>query len=218
MGSPDYSDRSLGARIYHEALTTHRDAVDRLGETHMGALLDLADDVAAAWSAGDKLLICGNGGSAADAQHIAAELVGRFEADRDAYAALALTTNASILTAVGNDYGFTDIFARQVTGLGASGDVLLVISTSGNSDNCVKAVAAARDRKMRVHGFLGRDGGTLAGLVDGALIVPAADTATIQELHITLGHVLCRILETWRDGNDSDTETQCARSSLNPST
>jgi len=170
-------------------------------------LLDLAEDVSAAWSSGGKLLICGNGGSATDAQHIAAELVGRFEANRDAYAVLALTTNASILTAVGNDYGFTDIFARQVTGLGTAGDVLLVISTSGNSDNCLKAVEAARDREMRVHGFLGRDGGSLARHVDGALIVPAESTATIQEIHITLGHVLCRILETWRDGNALDDET-----------
>lgn len=194
----------LDARFFDEALTAHRAAVDRLGPDHLAALSALADDVRAAWAAGGKLMVCGNGGSAADAQHIVAELVGRFERDRDAYAALALTTNSSIATAVGNDYGFDDVFARQVSGLGASGDVLLVISTSGNSENCVRAVAVARGRGLRVHGFLGRDGGVLATLVDGALIAPAEVTATIQELHITLGHVLCRLLETERETGRAD--------------
>ncbi len=190
------SGRELGARLFDEALARHRAAVDRLDETHRDALLALADDVRAAWNRGGKLMVCGNGGSAADAQHIVAELVGRFERDREAYAALALTTNSSIATAVGNDYGFDDVFARQVTGLGREGDVLLVISTSGDSENCVRAVAAARARGLRVHGFLGRDGGALADLVDGALVAPGDATATIQEIHITLGHVLCRLLET----------------------
>ncbi len=206
MGSPASGDKSLGIRIYNDAIAAHRAAVDGLSDVHMEALLTLAADVHAAWSSGGKLLICGNGGSAADAQHIAAELVGRFELDRDAYPALALTTNASIATAVGNDYGFPYIFARQVTGLGSPGDVLLVISTSGNSENCVEAVTAARGREMRVHGFLGRDGGELAELVDGALIAPAQATATIQEIHITMGHVLCRVLETWRDGGQPSNE------------
>ncbi|MBU1073926.1 SIS domain-containing protein [bacterium] len=197
MPGPSNVDRTFGARIYRAALADHRAAIDDLGEEHLDALLAVAVAVCDAWAAGGKLLVCGNGGSAADAQHIAAELVGRFERNRPAYAALALNVNASVMTAVGNDYGFQEIFARQVTGLGNARDVLLVLSTSGNSENCVQAVEAAHEMGMTVFGFLGHDGGDLAGLVDGALIAPGASTATIQELHITMGHVLCRILESW---------------------
>ncbi len=204
MSGPDHDDRTDGARIYHAALADHRAAIDDLGEAQLEALLSLAAAVRDAWAAGGKLLICGNGGSAADAQHIAAELVGRFEHNRPAYAALALNVNTSIMTAVGNDYGFQEIYARQVAGLGSARDVLLVISTSGNSENCVRAVATARETGMSIFGFLGRDGGELAGLVDGALIAPGAATALIQELHITMGHVLCRILESWREGTGGD--------------
>lgn len=196
----DRKRRETGAGFFNEDVAALRGAVDRLDSTHRDAVLDLAAAVAASWEGGGKLLVCGNGGSAADSQHIAAELVGRFLQDRPAYPALALTTNTSILTAVGNDYGFDSIFSRQVEGLGASGDVLLVISTSGNSANCVRAVAAARERGMRVFGFLGRDGGELAGLVDGAMIAPADDTPRIQEIHIAMGHLLCRVLEAWMAG------------------
>ncbi len=196
MPGPQNEDRTRVADVCRAALADHRAAIDALGDAHLDALAALDADVRAAWAAGGKLMICGNGGSAADAQHIAAELVGRFEHDRPACAALALNVNASVLTAVGNDYGFAEIFARQVAGLGEARDVLLVISTSGDSENCVRAVAAAHGIGMTVHGFLGRDGGALAGLVDGALIVPGGSTATIQEVHITLGHVLCRILES----------------------
>jgi D-sedoheptulose 7-phosphate isomerase len=198
MSGRDNDDRRHVAQVFRAALDDHRAALDTLGDVQLEALLDLAAAVRDTWRAGGKLLICGNGGSAADAQHIAAELVGRFETDRPAHAALALNVNASVMTAVGNDYGFREIFARQVAGLGEAGDVLLVISTSGDSENCVRAVAAARERGLRVYGLLGRDGGALAGLVDGALVAPGASTATIQEMHITLGHVLCRVLETWR--------------------
>ncbi|MBC8424768.1 SIS domain-containing protein [bacterium] len=140
----------------------------------------------------------GRGGGGGAARPRAGERVGRLEPARPACAALALNVNASIVTAVGNDYGFAEIFARQVAGLGGAHDVLLVISTSGDSENCVRAVAAARETGLAVHGWLGRDGGALAGLVDGALIAPGDATATIQEVHITLGHILCRILESWR--------------------
>jgi D-sedoheptulose 7-phosphate isomerase len=150
-------------------------------------------------SGGGKLLVCGNGGSAADSQHIVAELVGRFLDERQAYAALALNTNSSTVTAVGNDYGYDHIFARQVQGLGNPGDVLLVISTSGNSANCIEAVDAARAGGLKTHGFLGGTGGRLKELVDGALVVPSDHTPRIQEIHITMGHVLCRILEVRRE-------------------
>jgi D-sedoheptulose 7-phosphate isomerase len=161
------------------------------------AVIALAADVLAAWSNGGRLLVCGNGGSAADAQHIVAELVGRFLAERPGYAAVALTTDTSILTAVGNDYGFDRIFARQVEALGRPGDVLLVLSTSGNSANCVEAVAAARAGGLRAHGFLGGDGGRLLPLLDGALVAPSDCTPHIQEVHITMGHLLCQLAEAW---------------------
>jgi D-sedoheptulose 7-phosphate isomerase len=170
-------------------------ALERVGDPEVRAVAALAHDVLAAWDEGGKLLVCGNGGSAADSQHIVAELVGRFLDERPAYGAIALTTNSSTLTAVGNDYGFERIFARQVQALGAPGDVLLVISTSGNSGNCVAAVAEARAKGLRVHGFLGGSGGELAGLCDSSLVAPSDHTPRIQEIHITMGHVLCRILE-----------------------
>jgi D-sedoheptulose 7-phosphate isomerase len=173
-------------------------ALGRLDETHLEAVTALAADVQAAWQAGGKLLVCGNGGSAADSQHLVAELVGRFLADRPGFPAVALTTNSSILTAVGNDYGFDHIFARQVQALGAPGDVLLVISTSGNSANCVLATREARRLRMKTHGFLGGDGGRLLPLLDGALVAPTAHTPKIQEIHITMGHLLCMILEKWQ--------------------
>ncbi|MFO7608697.1 MAG: SIS domain-containing protein [Candidatus Krumholzibacteriia bacterium] len=193
----DAARRAAAAPLFTAAVADLRAVLDRLGEDHRDAVLDLATDVLAAWRQGGRFLLCGNGGSAADAQHVAAELVGRFQAERPAYAALALTTDTSILTSVGNDYGYLHVFARQVQALGRPGDVLLVISTSGNSANCVGAVTAARAQGLRVHGFLGGDGGRLLELVDGALVVPSATTAKIQEIHITMGHLLCMVLETW---------------------
>ena len=186
---------SFEATLFRETLSAHRAAFAALDASHLEAVVDLSDAVRTAWAAGGKLMVCGNGGSAADAQHIVAELVGRFERDRPAKAAIALTTNASILTAVSNDYGFEEIFARQVAGLGGPNDVLLVISTSGNSPNCVRAVEEAKRLGLAVHGFLGGDGGRLAGSVDRALIAPTSETPRIQEIHITMGHILCGLLE-----------------------
>jgi D-sedoheptulose 7-phosphate isomerase len=190
----------LAADLNALTLESHRRAFAALDDTHLQAIVTLAQAVADAWSTGSKLMICGNGGSAADAQHIAAELVGRFEMERPAYAAMALTVNTSTMTAVGNDYGFDEIFARQVTGLGRPNDVLLVISTSGNSRNCELAVAAARDIGMSVQGFLGKGGGVLLAQVDNALVAPSNDTPRIQEIHITMGHLLCAILEQYQSG------------------
>jgi D-sedoheptulose 7-phosphate isomerase len=173
-------------------------ALDRIGPEQQDALYALATAVASGWQRGGKLLICGNGGSAADSQHIAAELVGRFMKDRQGYPALALTTNSSILTAVANDYGFEQVFARQVEALGRPEDVLLTISTSGRSPNCIEAVAAARRLGMTVAGFLGGDGGELRALLDIAVVAPSDVTPHIQEIHITMGHLLCRMLENWQ--------------------
>jgi D-sedoheptulose 7-phosphate isomerase len=190
-------------RLFAEAVAELHTVLDRLGPHESGTLHALATAVFASWRDGGKLLVCGNGGSAADAQHIVAELVGRFLRDRQAYPALALTTNTSVLTSVGNDYGFEAIFARQVAGLGRPGDVLLVISTSGDSPNCIEAVAAARRLGLRIFGFLGKGGGQLRDLVDGALIVPSDSTPKIQEVHITMGHLLCRILERWQEEGEA---------------
>lgn len=144
---------------------------------------------------GHKILLAGNGGSAADAQQIAAELVGKFEKHRRALPALALTTDTSIMTAVGNDYGFEAIFSRQIEALGQSGDVFIAISTSGNSVNILRAVEAATSQGMTTIGLLGKSGGTLRDLVDHPLIVPSDNTARIQEAHILIGHILCQIIE-----------------------
>ena len=145
--------------------------------------------------AGGKVMFCGNGGSAADAQHLAAELVGRYKLNRPAYAALALTTDTSILTAVGNDFGYDTVFERQVQGLGRAGDVLIGISTSGNSKNVLLAMQAARAMGIHTVAFTGSGGGAMAQQADLALRVPSDVTNHIQEMHIACGHLLCGLVE-----------------------
>ncbi len=145
---------------------------------------------------GHSILIAGNGGSSAEAQHFAAELVGRFKRERAAYPVMALTADSAILTAVGNDYGFEQIFGRQVQGHGRSGDVLVVISTSGESRNLVEAVRAARERDMRVVAITGSPDCTLIDVADHGVSVPGSETAIAQEIHMLLTHVLCDIIET----------------------
>ena len=150
--------------------------------------------VVGALTSGNKILACGNGGSAADAQHFAAELVGRFERERPGPAALALTTDSSILTAIGNDYDFSVVFAKQVEALGQPGDILLAISTSGNSLNVIRAIRAARQRDMSVIALTGKGGGEIAALLDEFdvhLCVPSERTARIREVHLLTLHCLC---------------------------
>lgn len=144
---------------------------------------------------GHKLLFAGNGGSAADAQHWAGELVSRFYYDRPGLSAVALTTDTSILTAIGNDYGYDYVFARQVEAIGGDGDVLVAISTSGNSPNIIRACEAARLRNIRVIGFTGHKGGKLAGLSDVCFRIPSDETPRIQEGHEFIGHLLCALIE-----------------------
>ena len=144
---------------------------------------------------GNKLMFAGNGGSAADAQHWAGELVSRFYFDRPGLPAIALTTDTSILTAIGNDYGFDYVFARQVEALGQAGDVLVAISTSGRSPNILRAIAAARTKDMRVIGFSGESGGDMAALCDVCFRIPSNETPRIQEGHEFLGHLLCALIE-----------------------
>ena len=155
----------------------------------------LADLLVTTFKAGGKVLFFGNGGSAADAQHIAAELVNRFQMDRQALPAIALTTDTSILTSVGNDTAFAQIFARQVRALVWEGDVVVGISTSGNSRNVLKGILAAKERGAVTVGFTGRDGGKLKELVDLCFQVPSDNTPRIQEAHITVWHAICEVVE-----------------------
>ncbi len=144
---------------------------------------------------GGKLALCGNGGSAADAQHIAAEMVGRFQMERRPLPALALTTDTSVLTGIGNDYSYRDVFRKQVEALLVAGDVLIALTTSGNSPNCLAAVEAARDQGVTTIALTGAGGGEIARQVDLALIVPHEQTARIQETHIPIAHALCELVE-----------------------
>jgi len=161
-----------------------------------GDILKATDAIIRAYNAKGKVLICGNGGSAADAQHIAAELVVRMnKPNRQALAAIALTTDTSMLTAGANDLGFENIFSRQIEALGNNGDILIAISTSGKSENVNRAIREAKTRGLTVIGLLGKDGGASKGLVDIPIIIPSNDTQRIQEGHITVAHILCGIIE-----------------------
>lgn len=180
--------------MFGTVLRQHMDCLNGL-EDQAAAIEQSGKLLATAIGGGHKVLICGNGGSAADAQHFAAELVGRFEQERAAWPAIALTTDTSILTAIGNDYGFADVFARQVRGLGGPGDVLIGISTSGNSENVIKAVAAARETGMQTIGLLGQDGGRLQSQTDHAIVVHDPKTARIQEAHILILHYWAMLIE-----------------------
>ncbi|MFW9616356.1 D-sedoheptulose-7-phosphate isomerase [Aquabacterium sp.] len=168
-----------------QTLPVLADAVDQAGQMAGDAL-----------QTGCKIMFCGNGGSAADSQHLAAELTGRFIKDRRALAAIALSTDTSALTCIGNDYSFDEVFARQVVGLGRTGDVLVAISTSGNSRNVIRAVEEAKAIGIKVIGFLGRDGGALKAMCDVPIVVPSNVTARIQESHILIGHTLCGLIES----------------------
>jgi D-sedoheptulose 7-phosphate isomerase len=176
--------------IIEDGITVKKKFAEKNADLIIGAVDKIAESV----SSGNKLLIFGNGGSAADAQHIAAEFVNRFRIERPPLAALALTTDTSVLTSIGNDYSFDDIFYKQVLALGRSGDVAIGISTSGNSKNVIKAIEAARENGLFTIGFTGRGGG-LALLADMVFAVESDVTARIQEVHMTLGHILCELVD-----------------------
>jgi D-sedoheptulose 7-phosphate isomerase len=159
------------------------------------AAREITAAIVAALRAGNKLLIIGNGGSAGDAQHIAAEIVGRYKRDRPAYAAIALTTDTSALTAIANDYGFEQVFARQVAGLGRPGDVLLALSTSGRSTNILAGLRTARERGLVTVGFTGSNGEALRDLCDHLLVAPSDDTPIVQQIHLTVSHAICHEIE-----------------------
>lgn len=180
--------------IIAERFTDHLDVFGKTME-QMDVIQLMAERCKEALKSGNKVLFCGNGGSAADAQHLAAELIGRFQKERRSLASVALTTDTSILTAVANDYGYDEVFARQVEGLGRSGDVLIGISTSGNSANVVKAALKARDTEMHTIAFTGEGGGKLKDICDITFAVPSKVTARIQEMHIMVGHIICELVE-----------------------
>ena len=167
----------------------------RVAETLSGEILEAAQTIQDRLASGGKLLLMGNGGSAADSQHIAAELVGRFKKERAAIPAIALTVDSSSLTALGNDYGFEAIFSRQIEALATAKDAVMGISTSGNSQNVIRALNLARNMGAATIGLMGHGGGKMKDCVDICIVVPSDDTARIQEVHITIGHIICEIIE-----------------------
>ncbi|WP_303721354.1 D-sedoheptulose 7-phosphate isomerase [Malonomonas rubra] len=185
----------MDTSLIKQHMARHQQVIELVALQLSPAIAEAARLTAEALANGNKVLVMGNGGSAADAQHLAAELVGRFLRERRALPAIALTTDTSILTAVGNDYGFEQVFSRQVEALAQPGDVVIGISTSGNSPNVLAALVAARAADCRTIGLLGRDGGSIAGQVDLALVVPVQETPHIQESHVTIIHVLCDLVE-----------------------
>ncbi len=176
------------------AIRKHQAAVAALA-ADPSALKTIAEALTKAALSGGKILVCGNGGSAADSQHIAGELVGRFKKERRAIAAIALTADTSILTCLGNDYGFDRVFERQIEALGRKGDVLIAISTSGSSPNVLKAVLKARESGLVIVGFLGRNGGLILPHCHLAFLAPETDTPRIQEMHILAAHIICELVE-----------------------
>lgn len=186
--------------IQHE-INAHKEVVEKTLESLQSHIYTACIIATEALNAGNKILLCGNGGSAADAQHIAAELSGRYKIERKGLAGIALTTDTSVLTAVGNDFGFDRIFDRQVEALARTGDVLMGISTSGHSKNVVRALSLARNMGCRTIGLSGRDGGVMSEFCDINIIVPSDDTARIQEMHIMIGHIICQAIDMWSQTN-----------------
>ena len=180
--------------LVKSTLEEHRQVVEKMAALE-GEIASAGELCGRALAQGQRIYLCGNGGSAADAQHIAAELIGRFVHDRRALPAIALTTDTSALTAIGNDYGYDEVFSRQVEGLCQEGDVLIAISTSGNSGNILNAVDAAHRASASVIGLSGKSGGALDTKCDVSLVVPSDVTARIQEMHIVIGHLICALVE-----------------------
>ena len=176
-------------------LKTSGDLKYKVAEAMADKILEAAHIIRDCLANGGKLLLMGNGGSAADSQHIAAELIGRFKKERKAMPAIALTVDSSSLTALGNDYGFDTVFSRQVEALASPIDAIIGISTSGNSRNVIRALNLAREIGAKTIGLMGNDGGDMKNCVDIGIVVPSNDTARIQEVHITIGHIICEIIE-----------------------
>jgi D-sedoheptulose 7-phosphate isomerase len=181
--------------LLQRSLQEHLAAIQGLLSSKLAEIEQAGVLICETLAAGNKVLLCGNGGSAADAQHIAAELVGRYEQERRAFPAISLTTDTSALTALSNDYGYEEVFARQVLGLASAGDLLIAISTSGKSRNIIKAVEQARTLHCKTIGLTGCSGEPLASSCDLAIVVPADRTSRVQEAHITVGHLWCEMVD-----------------------
>ena len=192
--------RTSTEELLTKSLREHLQTVQSLLETKLSDIQRAGDLICSTLTKGNKILICGNGGSAADAQHIAAELVGRYEQHRRSWPAIALTTDTSALTALSNDFGYAEVFARQVTGLGVSGDLLIAISTSGQSANVLKAAKKAREVGCQVIGMTGETQEPLAALCDVCVAVPSKRTSRVQEAHITIGHLWCEMVDQLNPG------------------
>ena len=188
-------DRKLALSHITSAMRQGADLRVQVGQECGAAIVEAASVMLQSLRSGGKLLFFGNGGSAADAQHLAAEFVGRFIKERRGLAAVALTTDSSILTAIGNDYGYDRVFSRQIEALGKPDDVAIGISSSGNSPNIVDAMRQARKQNLKTIGLSGRDGGALAKCVDVPIVVACPSTARVQECHIAIGHLLCELVE-----------------------
>jgi D-sedoheptulose 7-phosphate isomerase len=189
-----YPVQSAEARI-GASFTEHEALLAECRKELIPVIAQVTEVIRQSLAGGNKIMLCGNGGSAADSQHIAAELIGRFKKERRPLSAIALTTDTSILTSLGNDYHFEDVFSRQVRGLAKPGDVFVGISTSGNSGNITAAALAAHEMGCTTVALTGNSGGRLASLCSHAIIVPSRETARIQEMHILIGHILCELLE-----------------------
>ena len=181
--------------LLSNSLQEHLKTIQQLLQSSLPKIEESGRLICDALTAGNKILVCGNGGSAADAQHIAAELIGFYESQRRSWPAIAITTDTSALTAVSNDLGFEHVFARQVAGLAQPGDVLIAITTSGKSRNVLRAVEAAREHGCKTIGLVGASAETLASLCDVVVSVPASRTSRIQEAHITIGHLWCELVD-----------------------
>ncbi len=181
----------LIAKALEESLRVKEDFIKK----NVSTLIQLAENISKAFENGGKLMLCGNGGSAADAQHLAAEFVNRFQLERQPLPALALTTDTSIITSVANDYRYEDVFSKQIKALGVQGDILLAISTSGRSGNILSAIRTAKEKGLYTAGFVGGDGGDMIKLVDLALVVESGRTPRVQEAHILAGHLICELVD-----------------------
>ena len=181
--------------IVSKSFVEHRKVLDQFFSSSEHVILSISKILSDALIQDRTLFWCGNGGSAADCQHLVAEFVGKFNKDRRALRSIALTTYTSILTCVANDYSYEDVFSRQVQALGKSGDILIGLSTSGNSENILRAFKTAKKTGLHTIGLLGKGGGKAKDLVDNALIIPSDTTARVQELHILIGHIFCELIE-----------------------
>jgi len=186
------------ADMKEKILKEFRDSIDvkeRFVETHLDAIVEVSKAIAEAFNAGNKIMIFGNGGSSTDASHIAAEFVNRFKRERPGLPAIALNTDMAVITSIANDYDFSEIFARQIKSLGAEGDIAIALSTSGQSPNIIKALEAAKRKKLKTVFFTGLKGEKTAAKTTFPFVVPSDNTPRIQETHITLGHVICLMVE-----------------------